>query len=308
MLSGRVRVFRLDESVSLQKKLLQRYNPDVIEFGPLGERSRLWVDAASAKEIKKLLDPASKNDVTFLGSGDFHHVSLFLAEQFISPLSVIIFDHHPDWFILPPKKACGSWVSELSKNPSIEKIILFGPSSEDLNTLSMLTADLSSLRNNKLEIYPYKHGSSLSLLRRIPDNVSISNQRGIFYNKINWRELRADPLGIFLEVIQRLPTKQVYISIDKDCLKKEYALTNWEEGSLSLDDLLSMLEIIKSRLDIVGLDITGDYSYPKVRGKIKSYVIRADHPKDYTARNNPQQLINKINEETNLKILDLLFS
>lgn len=308
MLSGRVRVLRLDESVSLQRKLLERYKPEVVDFGTLGEKSRLWASIDSAEEIKKRLDPALKNDITLLGSGDFHHVSLFLIEQFLPPISVIIFDHHPDWFLLPPKKACGSWVSELSRNPNIGKIVLFGPSSDDLDALSMLTADLSSLDKNKLEIYPYKHSPSLSLLRRVPDNVSISNQRRIFYNKINWRELRTDPLGIFSEVIQRLPSKQVYISIDKDCLRKEYALTNWEEGSLSLDELLSMLDIIKSKMDIAGLDITGDYSYPRVRGKIKSYINRADHPRDYTARNKPQQLINEINEETNLKILDLLSS
>jgi len=56
------------------------------------------------------------------------------------------------------------------------------------------------------------------------------------------------------------------------------------------------------------LDITGDYSPSQVKGIIKSYINFNDHPKNYTAKDKPQELINQINEQTNLKILELLFS
>jgi len=38
-----------------------------------------------------------------------------------------------------------------------------------------------------------------------------------------------DVSELTLGLIKRLPVRKVYISIDKDCLKSDFALTNWEE-------------------------------------------------------------------------------
>ena len=73
-----------------------------------------------------------------------------------------------------------------------------------------------------------------------------------------------------------------------------------------LDELLRLLKVIKETMDIVGLDITGEYSEPEVSGSIKSFCSRLDHPAEYTARGKPSASIDTINEETNLQILGLL--
>ncbi len=109
-------------------------------------------------------------------------------------------------------------------------------------------------------------------------------------------------------MIGRLPARKVYISIDKDCLKREFALTNWEEGLLSLEQLLFMLRIMCRNLDVIGLDITGDYSPPQVTGRLKGVLSRLDHPKNIAATGRDAQLITKINERTNLEILQTVFS
>ena len=50
----------------------------------------------------------------------------------------------------------------------------------------------------------------------------------------------------------------VYISVDKDVLNKESALTNWDQGSLSLNELEELLTFILRKQDVIGIDICGE--------------------------------------------------
>ena len=109
-----------------------------------------------------------------------------------------------------------------------------------------------------------------------------------------------------IQILQRCESRKAYISIDKDCLRQDHALSNWEQGRFSLDELLRMLKVLQETMDIVGLDITGEYSAPVVAGRIKALCSRLDHPADYSARLASAEKIDTINEETNLRILDLL--
>ena len=52
----------------------------------------------------------------------------------------------------------------------------------------------------------------------------------------------------------------VYISIDKDILGQGGAITDWDQGNLSLDDLERMLDIIFENEKVIGMDICGEYS------------------------------------------------
>ena len=107
-------------------------------------------------------------------------------------------------------------------------------------------------------------------------------------------------------MLQRCESRKAYISIDKDCLRSDYAQSNWEEGRLSLDELLRLLKVIKETMDIVGLDITGEYSEPVVAGRIKGLCSRLDHPADYSAQGKTAEIIDAINERTNLQLLEAL--
>ncbi|MCR4694501.1 MAG: hypothetical protein K5773_04155 [Pseudobutyrivibrio sp.] len=50
----------------------------------------------------------------------------------------------------------------------------------------------------------------------------------------------------------------IYISIDKDILDRAYAITDWDQGDMSLDTMLSMLESICKNRKILGVDVSGD--------------------------------------------------
>jgi len=310
MLNSDIRILNLDGSLTRQTRLLSQYKPEIINLLDLGPRARLWVGGKIKSELEARIQKSTGlNKISFLGSGDFHHISNILIKELDTDLSVIVFDFHPDWDILPPKLGCGSWVSASLENKKILKFILLGVSSEDISTMRLQSANLASLENERLEIYPYAHAESRVFLRNVPRNLSIRTKKIPLGSKIFWSELKdKSPASFMLSVIRRLPLKKVYLSIDKDCLKNKYAVTNWEEGKMALDELLLMLKVIKENSDIAGVDITGDYSPVVIKGAFKKFCSRCDHPKEADFKGLPPDEINSINEETNLRILDVLKS
>lgn len=306
-MSASVRVLNFDQSVTQQHAFLSRFQPEIVDLTPLGPSARIWVSRATANAIRRVLHPGSRAAVTLIGSGDFHHVSSLLIEQFREPISVIVFDHHPDWDILPPKLHCGSWVTQVLKQPNVKHVILFGVSSNDLSSPRIHSGNLGSLTQDRLEIYPYRHEPTTVMLRRVPVNRSCRVVNHFGFSTITWTELSRQPLQEFVRgVLERLEVKQVYVSIDKDCLQAGASLTNWEAGFLSLDALLQMLRLMRQCTEVVGADLVGDYSPPKIRGWLKTMIAKFDYPNDYSARGKSADEICRVNEATNLKLVEFL--
>ncbi len=61
----------------------------------------------------------------------------------------------------------------------------------------------------------------------------------------------------------RLPDLPVYLSIDKDVLSKEYASTNWDQGSMTLAQLKETVCAIAAQREILGIDVCGELSAAK---------------------------------------------
>ncbi len=309
MLDETIRIFNFDNSLLKQKRLISQYKNEVIDLIDLAAQARFWMSPKIRSLIEKRLVACPKNSLAFLGSGDFHHISEILISRFQDPLSVIIFDHHPDWTALPPRFGCGSWVNEVLKKNNILKLLLLGGSSRDISSFGIQTGNIDSLRADRVEMYPYSHSPARVFLKTVPENISVKVERGLFFNTIFWKALKdnKDLSGFFRGLVSRLPTNDVYISLDKDCLKRDYSMTNWEEGRLSLEELLLMLRIIKENANIVGMDITGDYSVPLIKGSFKKIASYLDHPKSFTAKGHSGSVITGTNEETNLKILNAIY-
>ena len=68
--------------------------------------------------------------------------------------------------------------------------------------------------------------------------------------------------GVGQEVLpQDIPKDlPVYISIDKDVLSQDFAITDWDQGDMSLDAMLDLLKIIFDNHKILGIDICGESS------------------------------------------------
>ena len=182
-----------------------------------------------------------------------------------------------------------------------------GVSSGDISPTFFRMGNYDSLKGDRVEIYPYQHKPTKVFFKKIPLNISAEIKRGLFFEEIHWQELKAKNIAeSFLHILHRLPTDKVYVTIDKDCLKAPYSLTNWAQGRLELTELLLMLKFIKENTEIIGLDITGDYSPVKTEGVIRTAITAINHPRDFSAKGKSQSFIDSTNEATNIRILDLL--
>ncbi|MCX5697464.1 MAG: arginase family protein [Candidatus Omnitrophica bacterium] len=307
MLDKSIRILNFDDSVVKQKKLLAKYNNDILDLKYLGPRARYYSTGKVRNTIELRIRGSQRDSVTFLGSGDFHHISEILISQFSEPINVIVFDFHPDWDNALVRYGCGSWVNEILKRRNVSKVFLIGVSSPDIDSFDIQSGNLGSLKGSRVEIYPYEHAPSRTFMKKIPQNVSMNVEKGLFFNRIHWKELKnMDPDDFFRQILSRISVKETYISIDKDCLKQDSALTNWEEGKFPLDELLPLLKQIKENLDIVGMDIAGDYSPIYLNSIVKKAVSYLDHPKAVKAAALPEALVTSLNEETNLKLLQFM--
>ncbi|MBB6284893.1 arginase family protein [Geobacillus subterraneus] len=60
-------------------------------------------------------------------------------------------------------------------------------------------------------------------------------------------------------LLEAIPTRSVYISIDKDALRREDAVTNWDQGRMPLFRLLACLRLLLFYKKVLGVDICGEY-------------------------------------------------
>jgi hypothetical protein len=192
----------------------------------------------------------------------------------------------------------------MSKAKNIQKTILLGPSSKDLSALGLATACLKSLKSEKLEIFPYDKKPSRTYFRYLKNTACFKTKRDIFGSTIFWSNLKEKSVDFVRELIKRMPVDDVYISVDKDCLSHAYALTNWEEGLMSIGWLINALAVIKEEKNVVGMDITGEHSPIVIKSPIKRFLSSIDHPKQTAEEIEPSKIAS-VNEATNLKILDL---
>lgn len=291
MRPDRVRILNFDDSLTAQARYLDGFNPVTVDLASAGPAARLWAGSAQVAAIRRRLDPAQKDWITLLGSGDYHHVTALLLGQFAGPLTVVSFDHHPDWDTLPPRGGCGAWVSRALELPGVAQVLLVGIASSDLAFPAVLTGNRRALRDGRVVALPYE----------------APRRAGPFAGL--WRnELKADPVGIFAEAVGRLPVRRVYVTIDKDCLTAAHALTNWEEGRVGLEILLEWLRLLGRTCEIAGLDITGEHSAGRPAGRWKAWCSRIDHPARPSAWGRAPDEIARVNGTTNRRILETLRS
>lgn len=309
-LGRNIRVLNFDDSITSQKNLIAKFNSppytcEIIDFKKEAPSLRYWAKRKDLNFFAQKLGRSGNNLITFYGSGDFHHISIALIESLRRPLSVMVFDFHPDWDGLGTRFSCGSWINAIAENNNVKKAILLGPSSDDLSAKGLFTASFRGLSAKKLEIYPYERKPSWLFFRSLKNVDCLKLSHFPLITKIEWNNLVQKQLDIFLsETLSRLPTDDVYISIDKDCLTADYAFTNWEEGLIPLAWLTKALGIIRLKKNIIAMDITGDYSAIILKSRLKKIISFFDHPR----KNIPLQekeAITRLNEDTNLKILNV---
>ena len=294
------RILDLDGSFDAQWRLRAGNDTEVVDLREMGGHLRYMATHSRMRRFRRQLKPAMRHRLTFYGSGDYHHLSSAMVAQWRTPLSVVVFDNHPDWDVTTPWPCCGSWVNSILSMPHVAKVIVIGPGRPDLHGLHLLRGNAGALRSGKLEVYPatWDHSATLSA-----GGLSIpgcrTSRRGAV-TTLFWRTVAELGWGNLMKrVVERLPTQQIYISVDKDCLIGEEAITNWEEGELRLADVAAAIELLGGEKEIVGADVTGEYSVGVIANPLFRLIGRFDH----TVRAAPSQLDLERNEQANLILL-----
>ena len=182
-----------------------------------------YCDEEGRSEIHRRLASYPVKAIHFIDSGDFHYLTEYWVSRLQEPFTLIVFDHHPD--MQQPRWAgvvsCGGWVSDvLRKNPFVKHIIVVGASDK--------------------------------LISQIPEDL---RDRVIFYGQATIDHHQAWP-----SKVGGIIHEPVYISIDKDVLRQQDAVTDWSQGDMSLLQLQAVLRIIFAHEKVVGVDITGECS------------------------------------------------
>lgn len=297
-------ILNLDDSLTSQGSLIDRVQAAgglVMSDGGIGPRLRLWCRDPILKQLHFRLDahyPISTPELVFVGSGDFHHVTPLLIDRALTAsrsqaTTVLHFDNHPDWVRFSPGVHCGSWVARAARITRVQRLISVGICSGDIGRRGSRNGDLELVRQGRVEIYPY----------RDPDGGSVL----ALCNKL-WPLINYKSDGEIAELLMsRIETPDVYITIDKDVLRSADAVTNWDQGGLSLETLLSVIGRVSRTHRIIGADVVGDwspihYGGPWWERALKYGEAWLDQPHDHP---DAADAI-KVNERANLKILDAL--
>jgi len=195
------------------------------------------------------------------GSGDFHHLTALLIRRTTESLVVVSFDNHPDWDIRPPQWCCGSWVNRALELPNVNKVAVWGCGNFECWWPGQAFGNRGAERAGKLEVHPWADDRP----------VKEQNRRGAIFRG-TWRDE-------FDRFVSGLGGGNVYVTVDLDCLRRGDAVTNWESGKFSTDDVIWALSRLRSNARVIAGDVCGAFSQPKFARWKQRFVATLDHPK-----------------------------
>ena len=264
---------------------------------------RLWSSRRGMRALQTQLaaapsPPGNGPIATFYGSGDYHHLVTALIGSVTEPVSVVHFDNHPDWVRFPATHNCGGWVNRVLELPEVARVVTVGVCSDDLVCPQIKGGNLAALGSGRLEIHPWRAAPS-RVWGRIGDGSGHRQEGG----NLVWNCVADLEWAPWIDALAaRLPTEAVWVTIDKDVLRPADAATNWDQGRMPLDVLLSALGRLGQRCRVVGVDICGEYSAPRFHNPVKRIAAWLDHPEDEPA---PAEAIGR-NDRTNRALVRAL--
>jgi len=298
----RIRIIDTDGSLAAQPGVMAMCTEtggDVVAARDLAPRLRLLAAPDALSALAARLGPPGKGEITFFGSGDFHHLSYLLATRHACPFSIVHFDNHPDWVRFPTSLNCGSWVARTLEEPQVLRVVTLGPASPDIEAPQLKGATMEALRSGRLELHPWSDGATFYAGPAF-ENPGVTGAAGIARDGLRWHGLAgADWRARIADIAARLPEAPVWITLDKDVLTSGEAVTNWDQGCLTLDAVMEAIAVIAGRRPLLGMDVCGDYSPEGPLGMFRALLARLDRDQRPVHRDDGV----RVNEATNLRIL-----
>ena len=183
-----------------------------------------YCDAEASDRIRKEIQVFTGKGLHFIDSGNYHYMTRLWLEKLQIPFRLLVFDNHTD--MQPPAfgglLSCGGWIAaSLEELPLLQEVILVGPDEEAYT-----------------QVEPDLQQKVLFLSREKLSTMTAEEKEGFFNN-----------------LSEDLP---LYVSVDKDVLCKGDASTTWSQGDMYLSELMSFLELVLERQNILGMDVCGE--------------------------------------------------
>lgn len=209
---------------------------------------RLFCRRDALQAVRRRIDAEVVPDpaVLFLGSGDFHHVALASIQRLSRRpgIDVVVFDNHPDNMRHVPGVHCGSWVGHVARLPFVRTVDVLGITSADACGAHLCLNDLAPLWRGKLRYWCIGLDTRWARGLGLRDAVlSFDAPEAMLDRFFEGRTDRDIP---------------VYLSIDKDVLRRDVIATNWDQGILTEAELLAAIASLGRRT--IGADVTGEIS------------------------------------------------
>lgn len=204
----------------------KNYAEEEISWTELSDLSgcNCYCDAEASDRIRKEIQAFTGKGLHFIDSGNYHYMTRLWLEKLQIPFRLLVFDNHTD--MQPPAfgglLSCGGWLAaSLEELPLLQEVILVGPDEEAYT-----------------QVEPDLQQKVLFLSREKLSTMTTEEKEGFFNN-----------------LSEDLP---LYVSVDKDVLCKGDASTTWSQGDMHLSELMSFLELVLERQNILGMDVCGE--------------------------------------------------
>jgi hypothetical protein len=223
------------------------------------ERVRLACPDRALHELRAVVDRARPRSPGpfFLGSGDFHHLSLMLLRRISCTIDVVVLDNHPDNMRYPFGVHCGSWVHHAVRLPWVRHVDVLGITSSDVSGRHAWENHLGALRRNRLTYWCVGVDTRWAAWAGLNDCIrSFDTPRAMVES--------------FVERRSRAAT-QVYVSIDKDVFGPEVVRTNWDQGLLTESQARDALLPLAG--SVIGSDVTGEVSLVQYSSRWKRLLL-----------------------------------
>lgn len=179
-----------------------------------------YCSADAAKAIKEQIKPYGPHGIHFLDSGNYHYVTKFWTDMIDVPFSLVLIDHHTDM-----------------QDSRIDGMLSCG---DWVKTV---------IEQNKFLKHVFVLGvpkeSAMKVDKDLLPKVTFVTERD-FHDFLRGVKEPADG-------------ETIYISIDKDVLSPQDAVTNWDQGDMREADLRQFLFHQIERENVIGVDVCGEF-------------------------------------------------
>ena len=230
---------------------------DATEWGP---KLRFCAPGALIDEFFREVDAQLSRFVLY-GSGDFHHLTALWIRRVREPVVVVSFDNHPDWDVRPPRWSCGAWVNRALELPHVRSVHVWGCGNFECWWPTQVFGNRRAEREGKLAVHPWADERPQKEQAR----------RGAIF-RTTWRDE-------FERFVAGIRGDNVYVTVDMDCLQPSDAVTNWENGRFTVDDVGWAIGKLRSETQVVAGDICGAFSEQRYARRGQRFVAKIDHPK-----------------------------